>query len=114
MAFFLTIGDVKVASPEGVDSQGEATVLLPPLEANLALPCRVLPASEVRRASLLALSRAFPLALRQIILALGAESDARSTTLLARTGALVLASHVAGLTPPNSVIESSGATVASL
>ena len=85
-----------------------------PLEADFALPCRVLPASEVRRASLLALSRALPLASRQSILALGAESDIRLATLLACTGALVLASHVAGLTPPNSVIEASGAAVALL
>ena len=101
----MTIGEAKVASPEEVASQGEAIVLVLPLEANLALSCR---------ASLLALSHALLLASRQSILAHGAESDARSATLLARTGALILASHVTGLTLPNSVIEASGAAVASL
>ena len=107
-AFLLTIGETKVASPEGV------AVLVLLLETNLALHCRVLPASEVRRASLLALSRTLPLASWQSTLALGAESDARSETLLARTGALVLVSHAAILTLPKSVIEASMAAVASL
>ena len=103
-----------VASPEGVASQGEATVIVLLLEANLALPCKVLPASEVRRTSLLALSHTLPLTSWQSILTLGAKSGARSETLLARTGALILASHAAGLTPPNSVIEPSRDAVASL
>jgi len=110
----LAIGEAKIASLERVTSLDEVTVLALPLEANLVLPCRVFSASEVRRASLLALSHALPLASWQSMLELGAESDARSETLLARTGALVLASHAAVLTPPKSVIEASGAAVASL
>ena len=85
-----------------------------PLEANLALSCRVLPASKVRRASLLALSHVLPLDLWQSTLSLGAKSDAGSETMLARTGALVLASHVVVLTQPKSVLEASGAAVVSL
>ena len=96
------IGEAKVASLEGVALQGEATVLVLPLEMNLAVSCRVLPASDVRRASLLAVSRALLLTSRQSILALGAESDARSTMLLARTGAAT------GLTSPKSVNKASG------
>ena len=110
----MTIGEVKVVSPEEVASQGEATILVLRLETNLALPCRVLPTSEVRRALLLALSRALPLSSWQSTLALGAESDAGSETMLARIGALVLVSHAAVLTPPKSVIEASGAAIASL
>ena len=110
----MTIGKATVASPEGVASQGETTVLVLPLEVNLALMCRVLPTSEVRRASLLALSHALPLALWKSVLALGAESNARSATLLARIGALVLASRAAGLILPNSVVEASKAVITSL
>ena len=63
---------------------------------------------------LLALNHALSLASWQSILALGAENGARSETLLARTGALDLALHVADLTPSNSVIETNMVAVASL
>jgi len=92
----LAIGEAKVASLEGVASQGEATAFVLPLEANLALLCRAFPASEVRRASLLALSSNLPLASQQSLLALGAESDTGSATLLAHAGFLVLASREVG------------------
>jgi len=71
----LAIGEAKIASPEGVALQDKVTAL----EANLALLCRVFSASEFRRASLLVLRSALPLASRQSLLALGAESDAVST-----------------------------------
>jgi len=89
----LAIGEAKVFSYEEVASQGEATALVLLLEAILALLCRAFPANEVRRGSLLALRSALPLASRQSLLALGAESDAGSAKLLARAGALILASH---------------------
>ena len=57
----MAIGEAKIASLERVTSLDEVTVLALPLEANLVLPCRVFSASEVRRASLLALSRALSL-----------------------------------------------------
>ena len=88
----ITICLVRISNrSERVASPCEATTLVLPLEVNLALLCRAFPAGEVRRASLLVLSSALPLALRKSLLALGAESDAGSMTLLTRTGALVLA-----------------------
>jgi len=56
--FFSAIGEVRIASPERVASQGEATVLALPLKASLALLHEVFPVSEVEIASLLALSGA--------------------------------------------------------
>ena len=113
-AFLLAIGKAKRTSPARVTSQDKATALVLPLEVNLALLCRAFPTSEVRRALLLALSSALRLASRHSLLTLGAENDARSAMLLACAGVLVLASCVTGLTLTTSVIEASGATVASL
>ena len=81
----MAIGEAKIASPGRVASEDEVTVIVLPLEANLAPQCRVFSASEIRRASLLALSHALPLASWQSMLALGAISrnDAKSVRLLA-------------------------------
>ena len=92
-AFLLAISKAKVASSEGAASQGETTALVLPLEANLALLRRAFSESEVRRVSLLALNSALPLTSRQSLLAPGAESNARSTMLVARTGVVILASR---------------------
>jgi len=70
---------------------------------------RDFPASEVRRASMLSLSSALPLASRQSFLALGSESGIGSATLLACTDALVLVSHAAILTRSINIVEASGA-----
>ena len=115
-AFFLVIGEAKITSPERVASQGEATALVLPLEANFAWPCKAFSSSEVRIASLLALGDALSLASRQKFLTLGAVngSESESAMLLARIGAFVLASHVAGLVLPSSVVDASEATLASL
>jgi len=65
---------------------------------------------------MLALNGALFLSSRQRFLALGAVSGsvAESATLLLHKGALVLASHAAGLALPSSVIDASGAAIASL
>jgi len=51
-AFILVIGEARIALPERVASQGEATVLALPLEARLALLRRALPLSEAISAEL--------------------------------------------------------------
>ena len=83
---------------------------------NLALPPELFPSNEARIASLLALNDALFLALRQRFLALGAvsRSDTKSITLLAYKGALVLASHAAGLVLLSSVVDANEVAVASL
>jgi len=58
-AFFLAIGEAKIASLERVASQGEVAVLALPLKASLALLCRAPPLREAKIASLLALSGSF-------------------------------------------------------
>ena len=65
---------------------------------------------------LLVPSGALFLASRQRFLALGAVrgSDAKSATLLACKGALVLASRAAGLVLPSSIVDTSEAAIASL
>ena len=80
-AFLLVIGKAKIALPKRVASQGEATILVLPLEVNLALLHRALSSSEAKIASLLAPNGVLSLASRQISLALGAvnESNAIST-----------------------------------
>ena len=115
-AFFFVIGEARIASPERVASPCEATVLALPLEVSLALLRNVFPSREVKIASLLAPNGALFLTLWQIFLALGvvSRSDAESAILLARKGALVLASRAAGLVLPSSIVDASEAAVASL
>ena len=69
-SFFLAIGEVRIVSPERVASQDEATVLALPLKARLARLRRVLPVSETKIASLLALNGASFLTTRLRSLAL--------------------------------------------
>jgi len=102
---FLAVGEARIASPEEVALQGEATVLTLSLKASLALHNRVLSLSEVVIASLLAISGASFLASRLRLLALNSAlilalrlrtasgSEAALATLLAHRGALALISH---------------------
>ena len=66
----MAIGEVRIASPERVASQVEATILALPLKASLALLCEAPLLSKARIALLLALSSALSLASRLRSLAL--------------------------------------------
>ena len=79
--FFWAIGEARIASPERVTSQGEATILALPLKASLGLLRGVLPVSEAEIASLLALSSASFLTLRLRFLALSALVLSPATSL---------------------------------
>ena len=68
----LAAGEARIASPEKVASQGEATILAPPLKASLALYSRVLSLSEAEIASLLSYSGALSLPSQLRSLALSA------------------------------------------
>ena len=96
--FFWAIGEARIASPERVASQSEATVLALPLKASLALLRGFLPVSEAEIVSLLSLS--------------GASFLTSRLSSLALSG-LVL-SLAASLGLPNSADDVSGAAVASL
>jgi len=128
-AFFLAIDESKIVKPKRLSSQGEAVVLVLPLEANFALLCRAFPSSEAKIASPLAPSGTLSLTSQQRSLALGAvsipsrqrplalvvnESDDELATLLTHRGALVLASRAASFALPSSVDDVSEAAVTSL
>ena len=103
----MAIGEARIASPEKIASQGEATILILPLKASLVLLCRAFLSSLAKIASLLAPSGALSLASRQRSLALGdlslasrqrfigpgavSESDIELAMLLAPKGVLALA-----------------------
>ena len=111
----MAIGEARIASPERVASQGEATILALPFKESLALICKAFSSSEFKIIALLAPSgalsfdsrlrslafNALVLALQIRTLALGvvSENDPESVTLLAHRGALVLASRATSLAP---------------
>ena len=97
---FLAVSEARIASPERITSQGEATLLALHLKVSLALLCIAPPLSEAKIASLLALNGASFLAswlrsleLSTLVLAsrlrtflalsVVSESNAESATLLA-------------------------------
>ena len=104
----MAIGEARIASPERVTSQGEATVLVLPLEVNLALLCRAFSSSEDKIASLLASGGTLSLAHSRVLstwcfvtsfaaeitsIKCCYERDAESATRLVPKSVLALASR---------------------
>ena len=90
----MAVGEARIASPEEIALQGEATILALPLKASLALLRRAPPLSEAKIALLLALSALVLLLAASLALPNSADdvNGAAVASLLAQS-ALALASR---------------------